>query len=197
MARSGKKSLGGFAFLLLIAAFTGAFLAGPIYLLSGWASSPARPLVCPSLAAGVATAPAPPAPISRPAAKPTQSTPRGVTTLGTVGVTASLAFFFVIWVLASLGVMGFFSLVALLLPVLAVGTCLAIAARYVAFFRTRFAWIGVGAGAGIVAQAGWLEHSLSSCRPLNFSAALIVGIMTGWLMRGILKGGWIDREAVG
>ena len=195
MARSGKKSLGGFAFLLLIAAFTGAFLAGPIYLLSGWASSPARPLVCPSLAA--VAAPAPRAPISPPAAKPTQSTPRRVTALGTLGVTAGLAFFLVIWVLASLGVMGFFSLVALLLPVLAVGTCLAIAARYVAFFRTRFAWIGVGAGAGIVAQAGWLEHSLSSCRPLNFSAALIVGIMTGWLMHGILKGGWMDRDAVG
>jgi len=195
MARSGKQSLGGFAFLLLIAAVTGAFLAGPIYILSGWVTWPARPLVCPSFPA--TGAPALRAPISQPTVKPTQSAPSRVSTLSAVGVIAGLASFLVMWVLASLGVAGFFSLLALLLPALAVGTCLAIAARYVVFFRTRFAWIGVGAGTGIVGQAVWLEHSLSSCRPLNFAAALIVGMMTGWLMRRILKVGWMDREAVG
>jgi hypothetical protein len=195
MARSGKQSVGGFALLLLIAAVTASFLAGPIYLLSGWVTRPARPLVCPSLASapGPALRPA----TLQPTAKPMQAAPRRVSTLGSVGVIAGLAFFLVIWVLASLAVMGFFSLVALLLPALAIGTCLSIAARYVAFFRTRFAWIGVSAGAGIVGQAVWLEHSLSSCRPLNFCATLIVGVMTGWLMRRILKRGWIDREAVG
>ena len=193
MAGAGKQSLGGFAFLLLIAAFTGAFLAGPIYLLSGWVTRPARPLVCPSLVA--APVPALRASTLRPTAESTQAAPRRDGTVGAVGLIAGSVFFLVMWIFASLGVMGFFSLVALLLPALAVGTCLAIAGRYVVFFRTRCAWIGVGAVAGIVGHAVRLEHSLSSCRPLNFAAALIVGMMTGWLMRGILKRGWIDREA--